>query len=458
MTQLIAPPTKALRSQGNPRARLRSVLMAPARYSTTYLFGTFGVFLTSNLVGDVGNLPLLCLFVTLSYLALYLGFRAGALSSPTPYRAPVIKDYGRTRPELWLLLVGSAYFAVWGVNQIYEFGGGSLVEVIQTIISPGEAYKAKFEIYQMRIDTNRVSRVTQLLVLLSLLYAINVPLGVVSWSRQIFWTRAIFVASVLIYVASFLFIGTMKGIGDVFLFAIAGLGVMLAKQALKSKVVISRTQARGLIAVLAVTLFAYMASNQVARADEFGITESRVVGDVSKTFIAQTFGQNVAFGVYSALSYPSHGYLGLSYSLQQPFEFSHGAGISQAWESYRLQFLGGENNLYLTYPYRTEPVTGWPAGMYWSTIFPWLASDMTFFLVPIFMAVVGFVFGRVWVACIFGRSVLALATLGHLVIFVAFIPANNQVLMQRQGLWVVISILTFWVLKKLQPRLGQARA
>ncbi len=451
MTQLTTAPGLASRSAAPAQIRLRSVLMAPARYTTLYLVGTFVIFLMSNLTRDVENMFLLCLVVGLSYSGLHLGFRAGALSSQTPYRAVVIKDFGRTRPEFWLILAGSLYFTIWGVNQIYEFGGSSPGEVIRAIFSPGESYKAKFEIYQMRMDTNRVSRVTQLLVLLSLLYAINIPLGVTSWLRLKPWIRVIFVGSVLIYVASFLFIGTMKGIGDVFLFALAGTGVLLAKQYLKSRVVISRAQARALIAVLAVALFTYMAGNQVARAEEFGITESGIVGDISDTFIARTLGQNVAYGVYSVLAYPSHGYLGLSHSLQQPFEFSYGAGFSQALDSYRLQFLGGEDNLYLTYPHRAEPVTGWPARMYWSTIFPWLASDMTFFLVPVFMAVVGFVFARVWIACIFGRSILALAAFGQFVIFVAFIPANNQILMQRQGLWVVVSLLALWVFEKLRP-------
>lgn len=450
------------RGRGAVRARsiqLRSLLMAPGRYSLMYLAGTFLIFLLSNLVGEVENMIALCVFVGLAYGGFYLGFRTGALSSRLPATATRIEHFGATRWQLWLVVLGSLYFLFWAGNQLYEFGGTSPGEIIRGILSPGASYKAKFEIYELRLDTNRVSRLLQVLVLLSILYAINIPLAITSWPRLSLPLRGLFLLSVLVYVASFLFIGTMKGVGDVFLFALAGMGVLLAKQAVQGRRFITDTQARVLLAVLAVAVFAYMANNQVARAEEFGITESRIVGDVSNTLLAKIFGHNVAYGVYTVLAYPSHGYLGLSYSLQQPFEFSYGAGFSQALESYRFQVFGGEDLRYLTYPYRAETATGWPAGMYWSTIFPWLASDMTFFLVPVFMALLGFIFARVWIACIFRRSVLALAAFGQFVIFVAFIPANNQVLMQRQGLWVVLTLLALWVFNRLGSRTaGRARA
>src|SRR5690606_29897220 len=124
--------------------------------------------------------------------------------------------------------------------------------------------------------------------------------------------------------------------------------------------------------------------------------------------LAQTLGPKAAYGIYQVLAYPSHGYLGLSKSMSVPFEFSGGAGFSQAFESYRLQYLGGEDRVFATYPFRAETSTGWPAGMFWSTVFPWLASDMTFYLIPLFMAVVGAIFARVWVHCLYGNSVLAL--------------------------------------------------
>ena len=117
-----------------------------------------------------------------------------------------------------------------------------------------------------------------------------------------------------------------------------------------------------------------------------------------------------------------------------------------AVESYRYQYLGGEDYRLLTYPHRTEAATGWPAGMYWATIFPWLASDLSFFGVPFLMFALGFVFARVWMGCLFTDSVLPPAALGLFAVFIAFIPANNQVLMQRQTLWAVLSLIGLWLI------------
>lgn len=192
-----------------------------------------------------------------------------------------------------------------------------------------------------------------------------------------------------------------------------------------------------------------MVISQIKRAEEFNIIESPIIGDISNSFLANIFGNQIAYGIYTVLAYPSHGYLGLSHNLGQDFEFSYGAGIAPSFESYRYQYLGGADNNQLTYPFRTEAATGWPAGMYWATIFPWLASDLSFFLIPPFMFLLGYWFNRVWTSCLVGNSVLSLTALGQFFLFIAFIPANNQVLMSRTGLWTLFTLFALWVAKHL---------
>lgn len=406
-----------------------------------YLFATFGLFLISNLVSDVSNLGTLILFVSLAFAGLYLGYYMGIGRLSTHYKRTVVTHFGDKPYHRLLIIFGAIYFTIWGLNQFYDFGATGLISVIDAILSPGEAYKAKFDVFSERMDTEQVSRVVQILILLSILYAIFLPLAVVSWTRVNRYVKISVVVAVIVYIASFLFIGTLKGIGDIVLFLATGVAVILARQGVSSARRIDRTRAYVLIGLAGFAFLTYMAVNQVQRAEQFGVTESGIVGDISDTLLVRAIGQDAAFGVYQTLAYPSHGYRGLAYSLEQPFEFSHGAGFSQAYESYRLQFLGGEDNRYLTYPFRSEQRTGWPAGMYWSTIFPWLASDLSFYGVPIFMMFLGFIFARLWISCIYGSNPFALAALGQMIIFIAFIPANNQVLMQRQGLWAVVTLI-----------------
>lgn len=432
---------------------LPSLLMAPMRYSQYYLWGTFGIFLMSNLVWDVENFPWLLLFLIFAYAGFYMGYKL-AIGNFSRYRQPrELANFGRTRNQKLLVIVGALYFLIWGINQFAEFGASGVGSVVQAILSPGEAYGAKFDIYDAQVDTDYVSPLVQVLILVSIIYALFLPLAVASWTNLSAGLRWLVGIATATYILSYLFIGTMKGIGDVMLFIICGAAVFVGKRSLLGQGTDIRRKVRRILLVLGGLLFAYMVVNQLSRAEQFGITESAIVGDVSDSLIAQTFGDRAAYGFYQVLAYPSHGYLGLSYSMSVPFEFSGGAGISQAFESYRYQYLGGIDNTFTTYPFRSERVTGWPAGMFWSTIFPWLASDMTFFLIPFFMAAMGAIFAKLWLRCLYGADVLALTALGQFFVFIAFIPANNQIMLTRQGFWVVLTLIALAILRALtRPR------
>ncbi|WP_152561930.1 hypothetical protein [Cupriavidus sp. SK-3] len=422
--------------------------MAPMRYSQAYLLGTFFLFLTSNLAEKVENIFMLTVFVLLAYSLLYAGYKVGILTKKNKLLLPHALSANQTKRVRVIVLVGSIYFLVWGVNQLIDFGATSPIDVFSNITNPGSAYSSKFSVYEERLATNTVNRVTQILILLSLVYAIYIPMLVFYWKKLGLVLRVFSLVSVAIYVISFLFIGTQKGLGDVILFAVSGFAILLAS----GSIVVDRALKRKIYALTVVLLclaFTYMAINQASRFKEFGLLDSLMFGDVSNTWISQVLGKNLALGVYSILGYPSHGYLGLSYNLDQDFVFSYGAGFSQAFESYRYQFFGGSQNFFLTYPARTEVITGWPAGMYWSTAFPWFASDITFFGCLLLMFVVGFFFSRTWLRCIGRHDPVSFASLGQFFIFIAFLPANNQVLMQRQGLWTVVTIVFIRFFQKL---------
>ena len=438
----LPPPGRmpAVATPPRPSQELRKVLYAPIKLALVYLFGTYALFLASNLVGDVSNLGMLTTFVTITFVAFYVGFRAG-IGNPARWVGKSGPQFGGTSFQRRLALVAALYFLIWSVNQFIDFGATSPADIVNRILTPGAAYKAKFDVYARRLDTNAVNPVTQVLILASILYAVFVPLLIAGWRNLGAATRVLGSLAVLAYIGCFLFIGTMKGVGDIALFALAGGSVWLAKHTLFEPGDGKRRRPLLKAAAAVALLLGYMAFNQFQRAQEFNIQESLIVGDVSRTAIARTLGQDAAFGIYSTLAYPSHGYRGLAISLDDPFVFSHGAGLSQAVESYRRQVLGGPDNVLLTYPFRGELASGWPSGLVWWTIFPWLASDLTFWGVPLFMALMGWVFARLWTACLFGNNPFALAAFGQMLIFVAFIPANNQVLMQRQGLWSVIWLL-----------------
>lgn len=425
--------------------------MLPIKISLIYLFGTFAFFLASNMVNKVENLILLISFVVAAYSFLYLGYAFGIATKKNKIFGISNLDARRRKSVNIIVFVGAVYFILWGVNQINDFGGSDLSQVLRTISNPGTAYSAKFDVYENRIATGAVNRITQILIIFSIVYSIFVPVLVIYW-RAIKPGLRIFASfSVFIYIVSFLFIGTQKGIGDIFLFILAGFSIAAGSRHLVIDAKLKR-KITLIAAVISVVIFLYMALSQSSRAQEFGISTTMVTEDISSTWLAKFVGENYALGFYTILGYPSHGYLGLSYNLGTDYVFSYGAGFSQAFESYRHQFLGGDNNFLLTYPARTEVLTGWPAGMFWATAFPWFASDITFIGVLPLMLVVGFIFSRMWLSCIMRIDLISVAIFGQLIIFIAFLPANNQVLMQRQGLWIVVTAMFLKFIQLLSPR------
>lgn len=426
-------------------------LYFPLKISMWYLFITYGLFFFGGISAGVDNIYLLTIYVVVVYFSLYCGYRFGITLG---WKGKVLECFSQRRISRVKLLigVGALYMAVWGINQIFDFGGRGIGDVFQAIINPGNAYASKFDVYDARVAEGQLNRVTQILILSSAVFSMALPVFFAYKDSIGLALRYFFYFCVFVYVLSFMFIGTQKGLGDVVILGVAGWLVSWMRSAkfnfrIDSKIVVY-------LSVIFISVFLYMVFNQMSRVETFGLTTTLMTEniDFSSSWIALLFGKDFAVGYYLILGYPTHGYIGLAHNLDQEYFFSFGAGFSQAFESYRFQYFGGDNNLLLTYPYRTEVATGWPAGMYWATALPWLASDLTFLGVVPFVFFIGVLFARTWISCLKNMDFLSLAILGQIFIFVVFLPANNQVLQSRQGLVTVVTLVFIKIFVKFVSR------
>jgi hypothetical protein len=425
----------------------KSVIYTPIKYAMIYLILTYCFFLITDLSDEIENIEILTGFVLLSYASLFVGYWFGARR----LSLVLIPNFSQRqlRSINYLMMIGSCYLFIWGINQIIQFGGTSFSNVWDSLLNPGSAYLAKFAKFEEFEASGDVNRFTQVLVLFGVVFIISIVAFSAYWNRLNKYTKILFISSIFIYLLSFAYIGTQKGLGDVMLLLLAGWSVARARDKLinlQKKINKSKLTRKNVVSIIIIILIAalaitYMSLNQSSRSVEFGINSTMAAKDIEETLTSKLFGKDFALGFYSLLGYPSHGYIGLSHNLTQDFEFSYGAGFSPAFESYRLQYLGGSDNTLLTYPYRTEAATGWPAGMYWSTAFPWFASDLTFFGIFPFMFVLGMMFAKTWAKCLQDMDIFYLGVLGQFFIFIAFLPANNQVLMMRQSLWAIVFLI-----------------
>jgi len=144
--------------------------------------------------------------------------------------------------------------------------------------------------------------------------------------------------------------------------------------------------------------------------------------------------------------YLSHGYYGLSLCLKLPFVWTYGVGNSFALSQLLSHYFNVENVMYNTYPLRMESTTGWPALLYWSTIFTWLASDFTFIGALIFLSLLAVVWGRTWKESISCQNPLSIVLFSHLNIMWLFVPANNQLMQTVESTISTIVLFLIWIL------------
>ncbi|WP_205630316.1 hypothetical protein [Polaribacter vadi] len=135
---------------------------------------------------------------------------------------------------------------------------------------------------------------------------------------------------------------------------------------------------------------------------------------------------NLLEGIKVLGFYVSHGYTGLDYCLGLPFEPTFGFTSFRGISEMLVKYLSAPDFFENSYLVRNELVNGYPAMSVWSTIFPWLASDFSFYGIPFIMVWASYQFSVIWNRTIRTGNPHGYVLLGQFFIFWLMIPANNQ--------------------------------
>lgn len=417
-------------------------LYVPMVAAAAYLAGTFLLFLAVGQVELVPNLAKLTEFVVATIVCFALGYVAKIRS----YRPAPVQGASPPVPRGWIKW-SAAYYAIYGLALLVEYGATQPSAVLRRVLHPGSAYFAKFAVYTFQTQTNEKNPLIQLLTIVAVLYLPLIPFVTLFWGRLSIALRAAALVSVAVYATFFLFIGTLKGLGDLLVFFLAAFMVRTA-WARRDGSGPSGRRLLVLSSLILVVFVSYMAVNQAQRVQHVGI-ESRFQPN---PVIASVAGENFARGMAVVAFYPTHGYVGLGYDLETPFEWSKGLGASPALSGYWVQYFGGEGASQTAYPYRTEARTGWSATEYWSTIYPWLASDLTFPGTVLFMGAVGWFLARFWYESVNRRSLLSVLLFCQLIFLLAYVPANNQIGTSRTSLIAFVSLVAAYAVRHIRTR------
>lgn len=143
--------------------------------------------------------------------------------------------------------------------------------------------------------------------------------------------------------------------------------------------------------------------------------------------------------------YITHGYARLASAMELPF-IGIGFGIGNSYFLIRnAERLTGIDDLGdLSYGLRIDEATTGSFGLYWSTIYTWIASDFTFVGSVFIIYIIGYLFAISWIDSIVWYNPLAVAAFGILTVLIYSFPLNNP-LQDGSGVAIYFVIISCWL-------------
>jgi hypothetical protein len=383
----------------------------------------------------VENGPKLYGFLALAHLALLLGYLSAWRSQPGGY-------FGRSSPErLVALSLGLGLALLLPTSKSRT--GAWIPNVLGGLSDLAAAYYDSNEAVAQAggnlLEYTRIVLAPWLFLLL--------PLTIFYWPRLRWRVRLASIACVLGFLSIWVARGTNKALADfVLLFP-----CLNAARYFSGTFHLSRRRVVGSVAASAVLLAAFLAffsAGNIARLGGGAASEYLpLIGlraDLDNPLIRHLPG-DAKLGALGLTNYVTQGYYGLSLALEEPFVPMFGVGNSIFLYLNAAKLAGDASIEEMPYPVRVQQNGGWDAYAQWSSIYPWLASDVSFLGVIVVVFVVGRLFAISWNDTLAGHNPYAVAMLAQLLIMLFYFPANNQALQNGEALVSFYGVLALWL-------------
>lgn len=436
-----------------------------------FLGVTVFLFFMGPIDWDIPNPLKLLTFLVVNYGGLWLGYRWGIVKAVEESRIPrrVDSETMQMPPYLIRLILISVLFTIANaLIRLYVIRGG-LTGAFSAFTDPGEAYREAHILAQLDRDGDLMAPVGQswlfrFTTVFQVFNGLYYPIAMVCWRRLPKLHRALCFVALLSGIVFTVGIGAQSGIGQLLFGALpVGIYVMYVRGKRLSAGEARPAQERGrtlwrsirtklLIGAAASVLVVTVASFQLSREQDIGgelDATSVLVGNFGKPSnrgIIPVTGGAANFGIVAMVQYVSHGYEGLATAMELPFVPTYGLGWSKALQVIYRDYFGGPDLFDRSYLTRNEAQSGWPATFWWSTIFPWIASDTTFYGTVLFTILVGFVLGRIWSSVILTGNPMGFAVLAQLFTLIFMFPANNALAQTLDGLFSLVGVTVLYAM------------
>jgi hypothetical protein len=285
--------------------------------------------------------------------------------------------------------------------------------------------------------------------------AVATPLAVFYWRDVRPLTRALFVASVLGTFALFVAMGANAGIGNwviVFPWFVLAAHCSGQRRLDRRKLL----AASAVLATSAVLLLLLFTATMIERTGSFAkagylpgigayVGPPPALDPATNAVVLKPVRQSPARIAFDGLAgYLTHGYFAVYLSLHEPFVPCFGVGNSVFLQRQLSRLTGRDYFLECPYPMRLKS-RGWSPDGYWATIYPWIASDVTFPGAVLAVGVIGWFSGRVWLDALSGRNPWAVALLGQVLVMLYYFPAHNKIMHSGEGVIGFVTLLFGWI-------------
>ncbi len=480
----VTPRENAVPAAKDQRRSRFLAFWAPIVLLESYLGLTVFLFYLGPVEWDRPHPWTLLAFLVVNYSGLAFGYGWGIAKGRDILRKSCGAKFGviRMSPRLPQLLMFSMLFTVANAVIRLVIIRGSLSEAFSAFLDPGAAYREAQILAQLDRDGLMTASAAQswlfrFTTVFQVFNGLYFSIAIACWRQLSKSLRALFFLALSSSIVFTVGIGAQSGIGQL-LFGSLPVAIYVLyvdrgqrpdRQRLRRSAGgpsrLRTIRAKLLLVGAAAALVATVASFQVSRARDSGQeldATSVLVGSFGKPSsrgIIPVTGGSVNYGLIAIVQYVSHGYEGLAMAMELPFVPTYGLGWSRGLQRIFRDYLGAPDVFDRTYPARNEAQSGWPAVFWWSTIFPWIASDTTFYGTVCFIILVGYVIGRCWSATILTGNPLGFALLAQLFTLVFMFPANNALAQTLDGLLSFAGVVVLYAVSRKYYRPGRrARA
>lgn len=435
------------------QARIRQgVLLFPLILFQVYLTVTVALFEFGPLYWPVQNHFTRVIFLIGVQLAL-----AGGYLTALKSRA----NMSHSRMQVSLLLNLSLLTGVlWAIptmlirtTTVRESFGGLLNCIFLGITNPGLVYNEHQHMVALRQSGEAIAGVPSYLwmtdYLLSPLVSLTLPICVLNWRNLSLMHQVGFFFVICAYVASWIAIGTNKGLFDMAM--ILPWCVLAYRLRTGDTLVSALRKLATIVGILAILVFGYFNIASTSRRTDSGIDPGTMLAGINQKSVVLLLPESVARPVIHLTAYMTQGYYALDLALGEPFVPCWGFGNSYFLAGLTSSIFGRGVILERSYPARIEEGSGWSLWQRWHSFYVWMASDVTFPGVLVVIFFVGRLFCMMWNDVIYGRNIFATALLPLLVLMIFYFPGNNQVLGFGNTAIPFFVSLTGWLWTRLHP-------